>query len=410
MHHRASTLLAASLLLVGLSACSSDTTSTASSTSRASNAPTDASTTTATTVAPTASALPNGRFHAVRIAHGLDSPVAVATRPGDDALYVAEQYRADVLALRGSTRSSARVVLDLAGAVTTGNEQGLLGIAFSPDGSRLAIDFTAPDDGATHVDEYTMLPDGTADPASVRHLLRVAQPFPNHNGGHVVYDSRGLLYIGFGDGGAGNDPYGNGQNPRTLLGKILRIDPSTSSNGHDYGIPADNPFADGAQGAPEIWALGVRNPWRFSIDATTGDVWIGDVGQNEWEEIDRVPAGRNGANLGWNRREGTHEFQGGDRHPDDLEPVHDYPHGDDGCSVTGGLVHRGERVPALQGVYVYSDFCSGELSALVLGADGAAQVAKLGVHIDQPAAFADAPRGDLVVVSRAGDVFRITGG
>lgn len=400
--------LASLSLVVAVAACSSGSSSdSAAPTTSVAPATTVPAT---TTLAPTVTALPDGRFRAARVASGFDSPVAITTRPGDDALYIAEQYRADVLAVRGSSRASAKVVLDLAGAVTTGNEQGLLGIAFSPDGSRLAIDFTAPDDGATHVDEYTMLPDGTADPTSVRHLLRIPQPFPNHNGGNVLYDSQGRLYIGMGDGGAANDPYGNGQNTKALLGKILRIDPGAPSAGRTYGIPADNPFADGSAGAPEIWAVGVRNPWRFSIDATTGDMWIGDVGQRDWEEVDRIPAGHNGADLGWNRREGTHSFQGGDRQPDDLEPVYDYPHGDAGCSITGGVVHRGERVPTLQGVYVYSDFCSGTISALVLDATGAAKVRDLGVHVDQPAAFVDSPRGDLLVVSRAGDVFRITGG
>ena len=196
----------------------------------------------------------------------------------------------------------------------------------------------------------------SADPATAKILLQVEQPYPNHNGGALAFGPDGYLYIALGDGGSANDPQGNGQNLDTLLGKILRIDVS----GDPYLIPADNPYANGG-GRPEIWASGLRNPWRISFDQLRGDLYIADVGQGTWEEIDVYPvAAPGGLNFGWDYREGAHEFEG--TPPDGLalaEPVAEYSHAEGGCSVTGGYVYRGSALPEWQGVYLYGDFCTG---------------------------------------------------
>ncbi len=243
----------------------------------------------------------------------------MAVRTGDDSLYVTEQS-GRVRAIRDG-RLAARPVLDLTADTTAAGEQGLLGLAFAPDGAHLYVDYTDRS-GDTHIDEFAM--NGlVADPASRRNLLVVDQPQPNHNGGQLAFGPDGYLYIGLGDGGAADDegpghaPGGNGQSLETLLGKILRIDPTPTASA-PYTVPADNPFVGTSGAKPEIWAYGLRNPWRFSFDADTGDLWIGDVGQNEWEEVDHAPAtnGRDagrGDNFGWNRLEGTHRTAA--RHP-----------------------------------------------------------------------------------------------
>jgi glucose/arabinose dehydrogenase len=193
-------------------------------------------------------------------------------------------------------------------------------------------------------------------------VLTQEQPYPNHNGGNIVFGPDGLLYIGFGDGGSGNDPQRRADKLDTLLGKLLRIDPRQQPDA-PYGVPADNPFVGVAGARPEIYSRGLRNPWRFSFDSATGDLWIGDVGQDEIEEIDHVEAatgnGR-GANYGWSAYEGTKRFNKDvAADPTTVMPVHEYHHGNDGCSVTGGYVYRGAAIPALAGAYVFSDYCSG---------------------------------------------------
>ena len=221
----------------------------------------------------------------LRLVATLEQPLALAVRKGDDAIYVAEKT-GRVVALRG--RDEPEVVLDLRAEVSLGGEQGLLGLAFSPDGRFLYVNFTDTV-GHTHVTEFGFA-DGTADLGSRREVLFVEQPFSNHNGGNLVFGPDGYLYVGLGDGGSAGDPMGNAQSLDTLLGKMLRISPRPSG-GRPYGIPSDNPFV-GREGArPEIWAFGLRNPWRYSFDRKTGDLWIGDVGQNAREEIDVLPAG-----------------------------------------------------------------------------------------------------------------------
>ena len=261
----------------------------------------------------------------------LDQPIALAVRAGDPDLYVAEKT-GRVVAIRDGHVAS-RAVLDLSGQVSLGSEQGLLGIAFSPDGRSLYASYTDLN-GNSNVVVYGM-DDGVADPASRRMVLVVAQPFSNHNGGDLAFGPDGDLYIGLGDGGSEGDPNGNGQSLTTLLAKMLRIAPETSG-AVPYTIPPDNPFVGKANVRPEIWAYGLRNPWRYSFDRATGDLWIGDVGQNTWEEIDLQPAGSpGGENYGWNRLEGTHPYEG-DAPPGAVPPVDEYPHTGGGCAVTGG--------------------------------------------------------------------------
>jgi glucose/arabinose dehydrogenase len=357
----------------------------------------------------------------------LDSPVALAPHPVTGDLYVAEQggaVRRIEIGDEGGRPTftvDRRPALDLTAETEATGERGLLGLAFSPDGEHLYVDYTDLQ-GDTHVVEYRM--DGPrADPGSARQLLFVDQPYPNHNGGQLVTDAEGHLYIGMGDGGAAGDPQNRAQNLDDLLGKILRIDPAGAGGGRPYGIPADNPFVDGG-GRPEIWIWGVRNPWRFSFDRETGDLWVADVGQNDVEEINLLPAtaegtgagparsgppGR-GANLGWRYKEGTRPFQG--TPPEGLslvDPVSEYEHRGTDCSVTGGFVYRGTAVPALRGVYVYGDYCTAELRGLVVVDGREVDDRSLGVSVAENSlsSFGEDLDGELYVLSTEGTVYRI---
>jgi glucose/arabinose dehydrogenase len=344
--------------------------------------------------------LVDARIRLVPVAQ-LEQPVAMAVRAGDRALYVAEKV-GRVVAI--SPGSDPRVVLDLTNRVSLGSEQGLLGLAFSPGGRYLYVDFTDTE-GDTHVAEFAFDDDG-ADPASERLVLFVQQPFSNHNGGALAFGPDGYLYVALGDGGSAGDPMGNAQSLSTLLGKLLRISPRPSG-GERYAIPSDNPFVGRAGARPEIWAYGLRNPWRFSFDAVTGDLWIGDVGQNGWEEIDLEPAGSHGgSNFGWDRLEGTHPFEGGSA-PGSVPPVFEYPNGDGSCAVTGGYLYRGALIPALAGAYVFADYCRGRLEAFVPRNGRTRQVRLLGPRVDALASFGEDARGELYVLSLAGTVSRI---
>lgn len=341
------------------------------------------------------------------MAKGLKSPVAFTSRHGSRFVYVAEQNTGRVVAFDPLKPDIATMIaLDLHGAVSQGNEQGLLGIAFSLDGLRLYIDYTDPV-GDSHIDEYSIDRDGRAIATTKRQLLVQKQPFANHNGGQLAVGRDGMLYIAFGDGGLANDPFRNGQNLSSLLGKILRIDPRPNGKS-PYSAPADNPFAHQAGARPEIWHWGLRNPWRFSFDRTTNDLWIADVGQNLYEEIDHAAANKSGINFGWNRREGTHDFNGAKRPAGAVDPVLDYAHDNGNCSVTGGAVFRGASVPTLQGIYIFADFCAGNL----IGIDARPGLAHpahadLNLHVDQPTSFGEDNDGNVYVLSRAGTVARI---
>lgn len=311
--------------------------------------------------------VPFPRISLVPFASGFTQPVQV-THAGDGSgvLYVVEQV-GRIRTIRNGT-VDASPFLDIAGRLIAGGESGLLGLAFSPDyaaNGRFYVNYTRTPDGATVVARF--LATGTprvADPSSEEVLLVIAQPFANHNGGQIRFGPDGFLYIGMGDGGSGGDPDNNAQNPSTLLGKMLRID--VESGAAPYAIPPSNPFVGTAGFLGEIWALGFRNPWRFSFDRLTGDLYIGDVGQSGFEEVDFQPAGSpGGENYGWRIMEGNHCFGGAVCDPTGLvPPVAEYDHSQ-GCAVTGGTVYRGSAHPALTGVYFYADFCSGRIFGLL---------------------------------------------
>jgi glucose/arabinose dehydrogenase len=331
----------------------------------------------------------------------VEQPLALAVRPSDPSLYVAEKT-GRVVAIRDGVVDPTPV-LDLSDEVSLGAEQGLLGLAFSPDGSFLYVDFTDLH-GDTHVEEFTMLGD-RADVATRRRVLFVRQPFSNHNGGNLVFGPDDMLYVGLGDGGSGGDPLGNGQSLSTLLGKILRIDPRA---GRPYAIPPDNPFLGRPDVRPEIWALGLRNPWRFSFDGRNGDLWIGDVGQSSWEEIDVQPAGSaGGLDFGWNLMEGDHPYAGASPTTDLVPPIYEYSHAAGACAVTGGYVYRGRSIPALTGAYVFGDFCLGRLEALRVGPGGTVQHWLLGPVLPNLASFGEDDRGELYALSLTDGVFRL---
>jgi glucose/arabinose dehydrogenase len=333
----------------------------------------------------------------------LDAPLGMATRTGDDALYVAEKG-GRVMAIRGGTVDHTPV-LDIRSKVSTGSEQGLLGLAFSPDGTLLYVNYTDTG-GDTNVVEYPMQ-GGRAVASSARRVLFIQQPFANHNGGNLVFGPDGYLYIGMGDGGSQGDPNGNGQNLEVLLAKMLRIDPRPSA-GKPYSIPPDNPFVGRAGARPEVWDYGLRNPWRYEFDRETGDLWIGDVGGSEREEIDVEPAGsKGGRNYGWNVMEGTVPHT--DNPPANaVPPVSEYDHSGGRCTVVGGFVYRGSAIPDLVGAYLFADFCQGELRAFVPPkGDATAKPVSLGVTTNVPASFGQDQNGELYVLSLSGGVYRI---
>ncbi|RFU86280.1 sugar dehydrogenase [Streptomyces triticagri] len=294
-------------------------------------------------------------------------------------------------------------VLDISDETTTDGERGLLGIAFDPDDSHFYVSYTDLE-GTSTIDEFAVQ-DGKPDPDSRRTVLTQEQPYENHNGGDIKFGPDGYLYIGLGDGGAGGDPHGNGQKLDTLLGKILRIDPA---GGDPYAIPSDNPFVDDPEAKDEIWAYGLRNPWRFSFDSGTGDLLIGDVGQNEWEEIDWAAASsKGGENYGWSAMEGTHPFDGGTEPANHVPPVHEYDRNGLGCSVTGGYVYRGEAIADLVGTYVYSDYCDGTLRTLQIENGEVTGEGDLGVEGGEVVSFAESADGELYVLAIGGTVSRL---
>ncbi|MCA1691247.1 MAG: PQQ-dependent sugar dehydrogenase [Actinobacteria bacterium] len=335
---------------------------------------------------------------------GLAEPLAMAVRLGDGALYIAEKG-GRVRAIRGGGVDPAPV-LDIAGEVGTDNGQGLLGLVFSPDGSRMYLNFTDPD-ANTHVVEYVMA-GGQADPATRRELLFVEQPAAGNKGGNLVFGPDARLWIGLGDGGGGGDPADNAQSVNSLLGKLLRIDPRANAAG-PYGIPPDNPFAGGG-GRGEIWAYGLRQPWRFSFDRSTGDLWIGDVGQAARDEVDFQRAGAGGGqNYGWARLEGTRTYSG--RPPADaVGPILDYARTGGNCAITGGYVYRGARIPALVGAYVFADLCVGQLRAVRQTDGQIIDERAFPVTVRLLVSFGQDQGGELYVLSQEGGVFRIDPG
>lgn len=295
-------------------------------------------------------------------------------------------------------------VLDLSGETSTESERGLLGLAVAADGGHLYVSST--DRAGSSVLTAVPIVDSEVRDDQRRTFFRLQQPYANHNGGDLHVGPDGLLYLGLGDGGGAGDPLEAGQDLSNPLGALLRLDPE---GGDPYAVPADNPFLDVEGAAPEIVAYGLRNPWRFSFDPATGDVWIGDVGQDRWEEITRIPlAALPGANLGWNLMEGLEPFAG--EEPDDhVPPVYTYAtRGPEGCAVTGGVVYRGSVIPELDGVYLYADSCNGLVRGLVVDADGElVERADLGIDGGQVVAFVVDPDGEVLVLDLGGGVRRI---
>ena len=289
-------------------------------------------------------------------------------------------------------------------------EEGLLGMALDPaDERRLYLYYSAADPRRSVVSRFTISPDHAGvDADSELVILEVEQPYANHNGGQLAFGPDGYLYIGLGDGGAAGDPLGNGQDVSTLLGSILRIDVSQATRERPYTIPADNPFVDApeAGGRGEIWAYGLRNPWRFSFDRKTGALWAGDVGQNRWEEIDLI---ERGGNYGWNVLEGSRCFAGGDGCEQEgmTPPVWEYPLSGEPCSVIGGYVYRGFAIPWLRGSYVYGDFCSGKVFGLRYEDGKVTEHAQLADTRLRIVSFAEDNDGELYLLSQKSGIYRL---
>jgi glucose/arabinose dehydrogenase len=331
------------------------------------------------------------------IATGFEAPVLLVADPDGGSDLVVEQP--------GRIRrvDDGTVVVDLTADVAYGGEQGLLGLAFHPRfaENRLAfVDYTGAG-GTTVIERFAVGPDGTFDVASRTPVLEIPQPAPNHNGGMIAFGPDGNLWIGMGDGGGAGDRYDQAQRPDTLLGAMLRI----AVDGVDaYAIPSGNPFADGAAGAPEVWAIGLRNPWRFAFDGE--ELWIGDVGQGAVEEIDRVPVGDGGLNFGWPIMEGTSCYRDETCDPTPfVTPVSVYGH-DQGCSITGGVVYRGSAIPELDGHYLFSDYCAGFLRTYS-DATGVIDWTAMVGSIPAVTAFGVGGDGEVRIVSSTGSILRL---
>ncbi len=304
------------------------------------------------------------------VVSGIPNPVFLTSPAGDDRLFVIE--REGRIRVVKDDALLAVPFLDLSDIVSTGNERGLLSMAFHPgyaSNGHFYVNFT-DEDGDTRVVRYTVSAAAdVAAPSSGTLILQVDQPFANHNGGHILFGPDGMLYIAMGDGGGANDPDDEGQNTGSLLGALLRID---VDGGSPYAIPATNPFVGDATGRPEIWAWGLRNPWRISFDTPSGMLYVADVGQNRWEEVNAVPTSEAGLNYGWSVMEGPECF--GTETCDKtglVLPVLSYRIGTEGCAVIGGHVYRGSAIPGIVGHYFYSDFCTGWLRSFRLSGGAA---------------------------------------
>jgi glucose/arabinose dehydrogenase len=352
-------------------------------------------------------------------ASGLSKPVFLTSaHDGTARLFIVEQTGRIRILQHGRIRSTP--LLSLAGKVSTGAEQGLLGLAFHPDfetNRKLYVNYTNLA-GDTVIREYRVYKANRnlVNKSTGRTILTIDQPYANHNGGMLAFGPDGYLYIGMGDGGGAGDPENRAQNTGSLLGKMLRIGVNSASPGLQYRLVPTNPFV-GVAGRDEIWQYGLRNPWRWSFDRSTGDLWIGDVGQGAWEEIDRAPASATGpgkgVNWGWNVFEGTHCYPPSVSSCDGsgkTGPLLELDHGGGRCAVTGGYVYRGSEIPVLRGGYVFGDFCSGEIWVVAANAGAPATRTRLldtGLLISS---FGETGAGELYVVDLNGRLYRVVQG
>lgn len=343
-----------------------------------------------------------------------EAPISLKARSGSADLWVAQRngivrriqrtFNKDGVE-RLATDTS--VVLDISELVSLAGEQGLLDIEFSLDGRLLYVSYTDLE-GALVIAEYDIARSNRANANSRREIIRIPQPANNHNGGSLAVGADGFLYIGVGDGGGSGDPEGHGQNTETLLGSILRIDPIATETA-PYLVPDGNPFVDGG-GAPEIFIYGVRNPWRFSFDVGTDNVWIADVGQNQFEEVNRLAASQNfgnGANLGWNELEAFEPFDGGRAPASTTYPVFAYSHENGRCSITGGHVYRGELMPLLDGVYIFGDYCSGEVFGLNVSTETIVRPLSFDLPREELVSIGMGPDRELYLVLAGGEIRRV---
>ena len=371
------------------------TTSTTEPSSAVATSPTTTAPMTTTTLVP----LDQLELSLVEVASGFDAPVFLAADPDGGEDLVLEQPGRIV------RRDSKSVSLDIRDDVVYGGERGLLGLAFHPDFAlnRLAYVNYIDGNGATRIEQFSVRPDGSFDRDSRTTIMQIRQPARNHNGGMIAFGPDGYLWIGMGDGGASNDRFGNGQRSDTVLGAMLRI--AVGIEGIDtYAIPPDNPYADGVDGAPEVYWIGLRNPWRFSFDGS--DVWIADVGQNAIEEVNVAPVLVRFLNFGWPVMEGTTCFQSSDCEVEPLvAPVTEFGR-DRGCSVTGGYVYRGSAIPELTGEYFYSDFCGGFLASYS-AANGDIDWSNRVPPLPSVSSFGVGADGELYVVSHSGSIHRL---
>jgi glucose/arabinose dehydrogenase len=349
----------------------------------------------------------------VLFARGLSNPLDFQVPPGDRTRAFVVEQGGRIRIVRGGA-VVATPFLDVSSKTSAGGERGLLGLAFHPDyasNGRFYVNYTDRN-GDTRISEFRAAPPAAdaVDPGTEKQLLFVAQPFANHNGGGLAFGNDGMLYASLGDGGSGGDPFGNGQNLSTPLGKLLRLD---VDHGSPFAVPSDNPFLARAGAFPAIWAYGLRNPWRFAFDRTTGDLFIADVGQSTVEEVDFAPAPRHGGeNYGWNVMEGSRCFQpaSGCSTAGLTLPVIEYTHAE-GCSITGGVVYRGCRLPGYAGTYFYSDFCTGFVRSFRMEGGQAVDrrdwTAALGRGLNAVTAFGRDDEGEVYIVDQDGEVYKV---
>jgi glucose/arabinose dehydrogenase len=347
-----------------------------------------------------------------KVASVAGGPLAFAApADGTDRMFIAAKDGRVWILAGGAPKPDP--MLDIRALVSGGSEQGLLGIAVGPNfptDPRVFVDYTDVG-GNTVVASYALAGDNPdrLEPTSAVWILTVDQPYANHNGGALAFGPDGMLYVALGDGGSGGDPLGNGQRTDTLLGKLLRLDVRQRSGASaPYVIPPDNPFLSTAGARPEIWEYGLRNPWRFSFDPPTGDLWIGDVGQDAWEEVDVARIGMGGLNFGWNTMEGRHCFspKAGCSTTGITQPVAEYDH-DAGCTVIGGAVYRGTAQPLLAGGYLFADYCSGTLWAIPATTDGSVAPVQVGTTGSGIAAFGQDAEGEMYAANLDGTISRL---